>query len=115
MIRLSFWRGGALLAQIDDAQPGDMLLDVARFHEVPLHWRCGQGTCGTCAVHIRHAAQPREVMVGRKERNVLLRAGLIDAAPAVLESWPDTDATPRLACHLPLEDMAWQVLLPDDN
>lgn len=112
---LRFWRGGTLLAQVDDAQPGDMLLDVARFHDVPLHWRCGQGTCGTCAVHIRHAGQPREVMVGRKERNVLLRAGLIDAAMAACDSWPDTEATPRLACHLPLEETDWQVLLPDDN
>ena len=115
MSRLSFWRGDVLLAQVDDAQPGDMLLDVARFHEVPLHWRCGQGTCGTCAVRIRHAAQPRQVQVGRKERNVLLRAGLIDAVQAAQEAWLDTEHTPRLACHLPLEEMDWQVLLPDDN
>ncbi len=115
MSQLSFWRAGVLLAQIDDAEPGDMLLDVARFHDVPLHWRCGQGTCGTCAVRIRHAAQPREVMVGRKERNVLLRAGLIDAAMAARDSWPDAEATPRLACHLALENMAWHVLLPEDN
>ncbi|WP_174875179.1 2Fe-2S iron-sulfur cluster-binding protein [Vogesella oryzae] len=115
MSGLSFWRGGELLALIDDAQPGDMLLDVARFHEVPLHWRCGQGTCGTCAVRIRHAGQPRDVKVGRKERNVLLRAALVDAAQAAQEVWLDTESTPRLACHLPLEDMAWQVLLPDDN
>jgi hypothetical protein len=49
---------------------------------VPLHWRCGQGTCGTCKVNIRHAGPEQAVMLGRKERNVLLRAGLIDASQA---------------------------------
>jgi hypothetical protein len=33
---------------------------------------------------------------------VLLRAGLIDAAQAAQESWPDVSAGWRLACHVPV-------------
>lgn len=102
---------GRLLEDIA-AEAGDVLIDVARFHELPLHWRCGQGTCGTCKVHIEHAGQPGTAKVGRKERNVMLRAGLIDAATAAAEEWPDTVETWRLACHLTLGDEDWRVLLP---
>jgi len=111
--RLRFERGSQLLAEVD-ACDGDLLIDVARFYEVPLHWRCGQGTCGTCAVRIRHSAQPQPVNVGRKERNVLLRAGLCDAAAAASEQWLDDPATVRLACHLKVGDAPWCVSLSDD-
>ena len=113
MTLLRFERGGQLLAEVE-ASAGDMLIDVARFHDVPLHWRCGQGTCGTCAVRLRHADQPQRVMVGRKERNVLLRAGLCDAAAAASEQWPDAPETVRLACHLYVGDVPWHITLPDD-
>lgn len=46
------------------------LLELARLEELPLHWRCGLGTCGTCAVRltlIAGTAQP----LSNKERNVL--------------------------------------------
>ena len=111
MSRLRFVRDGQLLAVVE-AVAGDSLLDVARFHQLPLHWRCGQGTCGTCVVRIAHAAQPRMVQVGRKERNVLLRAGVIDAERAAAEQWPDDAATARLACHLWLDEHDWEVQLP---
>ena len=102
MIHLSFWRGGALLAQIDDAQPGDMLLDVARFHEVPLHWRCGQGTCGACLVYLQHAGQPGLLSMGGKERNVLARKQMLTEAERQADRLPDTPLLPRLACHVVL-------------
>ena len=102
MSSLSFWRGGALLAQIDDAQPGDMLLDVARFHEVPLHWRCGQGTCGACLVYLQHAGQPGLLSMGGKERNVLARKQMLTEAERQADRLPDTPLLPRLACHVVL-------------
>ena len=104
---------GQLLAAVD-AQPGDVLLDVARLADVPLHWRCGQGTCGTCKVSIRHADPQQPVRLTRKERNVLLRAGLIDAAQAAQESWPDVSSGWRLACHVPVGEQDWQVVCPQD-
>jgi ferredoxin len=111
--RLVFARGGQCIAELD-ASLGDALIDVARFHDVPLHWRCGQGTCGTCAVRLQHAAQPQQVQVGRKERNVLLRAGLCSAAEAASEQWLDAPGTVRLACHLYVGDVPWHITLPDD-
>ncbi|RMC98467.1 (2Fe-2S)-binding protein [Aquitalea palustris] len=102
-----------LLAELE-AQPGDLLLDVARLADVPLHWRCGQGTCGTCKVRISHAGPAQPVLPSRKERNVLLRAGLIDKAEAAAESWPDVSAGWRLACHLAVGEEDWLVLCPQD-
>jgi hypothetical protein len=54
------------------------------------------------------------VRLSRKERNVLLRAGLIDAAQAAQESWPDVSAGWRLACHVPVAEQDWQVVCPQD-
>ncbi|BBF85572.1 ferredoxin 2Fe-4S [Aquitalea magnusonii] len=104
---------GQLLAEVA-ANAGEVLLDVARLADVPLHWRCGQGTCGTCKVRIRHDGPAQPVMPSRKERNVLLRAGLIDPAQAGAESWPDISSGWRLACHLPVGEQDWQVLCPQD-
>ena len=104
---------GQLLAEVE-ASPGDILLDVARLADVPLHWRCGQGTCGTCKVRIRQEGAMQAVMPGRKERNVLLRAGLVDATQAAQESWPDISSHWRLACHVPVGEQDWQVVCPQD-
>ncbi|WP_159877111.1 MULTISPECIES: 2Fe-2S iron-sulfur cluster-binding protein [Aquitalea] len=102
-----------LLAEVE-ASAGDLLLDVARLADVPLHWRCGQGTCGTCKVRIRHAGPEQVVMPARKERNVLLRAGLIDAGLAGAERWPDISTGWRLACHVPVGEYDWLVVCPQD-
>ena len=100
MPEVTFWPVGAAepLCHID-ALPGERLLDLACFHEIPLHWRCGQGTCGTCLVYLKHDAQPAILMPSAKERNVLARAGLIDAVKQGCPAWTDTGDTPRLACH----------------
>lgn len=87
---------GALLVQAH-AEPGDNLLDVARVHDVPLHWRCGQGTCGTCRVQVDTV--PPLLPPAQKECNVLGRAGLQAA------DW-------RLACHLLLRTEDWIVRVP---
>ncbi|NWK79928.1 2Fe-2S iron-sulfur cluster-binding protein [Aquitalea sp. LB_tupeE] len=114
MPTLHFVDGAGQLIAVVEAQPGDLLLDVARLADVPLHWRCGQGTCGTCKVAIRHAGPERAVSLSRKERNVLLRAGLIDAAQAAQEIWADVSAGWRLACHVPVAEQDWQVVCPQD-
>ncbi|UTH73999.1 2Fe-2S iron-sulfur cluster-binding protein [Chromobacterium sp. IIBBL 290-4] len=101
---------GALLHQAE-AMAGDNLLDVARLADVPLHWRCGQGTCGTCKVRVSGMAAPQRP--SRKERNVLLRAGAIDAAQAAREEWQEAEPW-RLACHLAVEEgPGWDVSCPD--
>ncbi|GGY25509.1 2Fe-2S iron-sulfur cluster-binding protein [Paludibacterium paludis] len=100
MPRVVFWKEGAgePCAALD-AEPGDSLLDLARLHDVPLHWRCGQGTCGTCVVRLSHQGQPGLVPVSSKERNVLARAGFADPERQASPEWPDRPDVARLACH----------------
>lgn len=100
---------GDLLARVE-AAPGDNLLDIARLNDVPLHWRCGQGTCGTCRVHLRHAAQPAALVLGGKARNVMLRAGLLEPDAPALQI--DDEHLWRLACHLCLQDDDLTVIVP---
>ncbi|POZ60398.1 2Fe-2S iron-sulfur cluster-binding protein [Chromobacterium alticapitis] len=110
MSRIRFLREDGSLLGESEAEPGDNLLDIARLADVPLHWRCGQGTCGTCKVRVSGMAAPQRP--GRKERNVLLRAGAIDAAQAASEEWNES-ASWRLACHLAVEEgRDWIVSCP---
>lgn len=75
---LIVFRGPELTIEVRctyDPNAGKTLLELAQEHGVPLHWRCGHGTCGTCAVRVCVAAGSEGEM-GRKERNVLAREGL---------------------------------------
>ncbi|MFB9156707.1 2Fe-2S iron-sulfur cluster-binding protein [Chromobacterium violaceum] len=110
MTRIRFVSESGALLNESDAMPGDNLLDVARLADVPLHWRCGQGTCGTCKVRIAGMAAPQ--WPGRKERNVLQRAGAIGAELAACEEWREAEPW-RLACHLAVEEESWVVRCPD--
>ncbi|OHX11704.1 2Fe-2S iron-sulfur cluster-binding protein [Chromobacterium sphagni] len=111
MTRIRFVSEGGQLLNESDAQPGDNLLDIARLADVPLHWRCGQGTCGTCKVRIV-AGMDMPQRPGRKERNVLLRAGVISQELAGQGEWREAQPW-RLACHLLVEERDWVVSCPD--
>jgi aerobic-type carbon monoxide dehydrogenase small subunit (CoxS/CutS family) len=93
---------------IIDAPPGTMLIDVvrdlARDGQLPLYWRCGQGTCGACLVYLQHAGSndARPITLSGKERNVLARKGLLSEAQRTAPTLADTPALPRLACHVAL-------------
>ena len=65
---VQFRRGEMLLAEVE-AEPGQRLLDLALAHSLPLHWRCGQGTCGTCRVWLLIDSAGQRT---RMEENVLL-------------------------------------------
>ena len=95
-----------------DAMPGDKLIDLARFHEMPLHWRCGQGTCGTCKLKLILPDGQPDLAIGRLERNTLLRNGLIDSAAALQASWPADSGRWRLACHVAVGEVDMVVRLP---
>ena len=103
---------GISLARVE-ASEGDLLLDLARVNDVPLHWRCGQGTCGTCLVHIQYDAQPQSQHLGRKERNVLVRAGLLSVEDAASDTLIDQSGTWRLACHVRMTDDDCTVVVPE--
>lgn len=100
---------GTSLGRIE-AHCGDNLLDLARLHEIPLHWRCGLGTCGTCRVHLRHAAQPGEITLSPRTLHVMQRAGLLpaDAPPHQV----DDAGLWRLACHLSVGEDDLTVIVP---
>ncbi|MBM3117518.1 2Fe-2S iron-sulfur cluster-binding protein [Jeongeupia naejangsanensis] len=84
------------------APAGTRLIDtvrtLSRDGDLPLAWRCAQGTCGACLIHIEHAGSGGTVMLGGMERNVLVRRGALPKDAR--REQPDTVATPRLACHV---------------
>ena len=80
--------GGEMNAAFQcEYQPGGepTVLELARRHQLPLYWRCGLGTCGTCAVRLTVTEGPLRP-IDSKERNVLAREG-----KPVEQGW-------RLAC-----------------
>ncbi|HEY9101031.1 2Fe-2S iron-sulfur cluster-binding protein [Chitinimonas sp.] len=102
-------QGGGMAEPLDvEAPAGSLLIDavreLAREGRLPLYWRCGQGTCGACLVHLHRAGNESKpvVMVG-KERNVLARKGLLSEAERLAPSLPDHPDLPRLACHVVVE------------
>ncbi|HSC80160.1 MAG TPA: 2Fe-2S iron-sulfur cluster binding domain-containing protein [Chitinolyticbacter sp.] len=102
MNHLDFVQDGRTVLQID-VPSGTRLIDVVRLAtqqgRLSLPWRCAQGTCGACIVKLsKKDSDLRPVLLGRLERNVLIRQGRLPA-DAPLEQ-PDTPATPRLACHV---------------
>jgi hypothetical protein len=79
----------------------DVVRDLAREGQLPLYWRCGQGTCGACLVYLSHAESGRtSVTLGGKERNVLVRLGKLPAEAG--STFVDNAELPRLACHVDL-------------
>lgn len=81
----------------------DVVRDLAREGQLPLYWRCGQGTCGACLVHLESPSTGTGVVaMNGKERNVLARLGQLSEAERVAPTLPDTPALPRLACHVTL-------------
>jgi ferredoxin len=103
---------GQVLTLVSAVVPGVLLLDLARDHQLPLHWRCGLGTCGTCRVRLRHALQPREWVPAAKERQVMLRAGLIPVETLPGVALPDTQDVWRLACHVRIGQENLEVEIP---
>lgn len=66
------------------------ILGLARRNDIPLYWRCGQGTCGACAARVTITAGAPRAMVSR-ERNVLLRERYPVEPTTVRANW-------RLTC-----------------
>jgi ferredoxin len=100
-------QGGGMPAPLQLSVPsGGLLIDplreLARDGQLPLYWRCGQGTCGACLVYLQHAGQPGLLSMGGRERNVLARKQMLTEAERQADSLPDTPALPRLACHVVL-------------
>lgn len=74
MPRITFFGGPMSAALVCDYQPDGALtvLGLARQHQIPIYWRCGRGTCGSCAVRLTVLGGDSRPL-DNKERNVLAR------------------------------------------
>ncbi|BCL76638.1 hypothetical protein JHS3_23740 [Jeongeupia sp. HS-3] len=82
----------------DGARLIDVVRELGRDGRLALSWRCAQGTCGACLLHLEHAGSGGVLTLSKMERNVLIRRGELPKDAACAQ--PDTVATPRLACHV---------------
>ncbi len=96
MIRVVFIERGGGRKEVD-AEPGDILLDVAQNADQPLEGTCeGQMACSTCHVIVDAADFARLPPASEEEEDMLdLAAG--------------ATRTSRLACQIRLED-TWESL-----
>jgi len=75
------------------------ILQLARSRQVPIYWRCAQGTCCACAARVT-APEGQLVPLGRKERNVLAREKFpIDPLPAAPGQTTGSQTGWRLTCE----------------
>ncbi len=82
------------------------LLAVAQEHQIPIHYECQDGECGSCAVQVTPLTGkgPKGVHLTEKEKTVLLLAGKISKED--IEKMEVDDVAPhwRLACQYMLLD-----------
>lgn len=102
MPEIRFWHRGKCLTATT-VPVGECLLDVALELHIPLHWRCRQGTCGTCLVQI---SSDSSMIPTRMENNVM------QYTDQILDEGVITGCTPRLACHVLTDDSDLDVYLP---
>ncbi len=77
------------------------LLAVAKSHNVPVHFECENGECGSCAVQIDILSDkaPYGVALTEKEKTVLRYAGKITQAQIDAAETNDVPPPWRLACQ----------------
>ncbi|MBA4256312.1 MAG: ferredoxin [Polaromonas sp.] len=78
------------------------LLSVAKAHNVPLHFECENGECGSCQVEVSVLSNhtPTGVALTEKEKTVLRYAGKITAEQIADAETKDLPPPWRLACQL---------------
>jgi ferredoxin len=79
----------------------DSLLAVAKKHNVPIHFECQNGECGSCAVEVTvlSGKQPMGSHLTEKEKTVLKLAGKITASQIADAELRDVPPHWRLACQ----------------
>jgi ferredoxin len=89
---VTFFSESSGIATVVEYEPDGTttVLELARRNELPLEWRCGLGTCGTCAARVIVLEGPVRSM-GNRERNVLVREGYEAGPVCAGSSW-------RLVC-----------------
>jgi ferredoxin len=91
------FRYGASEVVVDYRPDGQTsVLELARRHDIPLPWRCGLGTCGSCVAFVT-VLDGAPMPMGRKERNVLDREGKLEPGRRLTCSYLLTGENLRVA------------------
>lgn len=82
------------------------LLAVAKKHNVPVHFECENGECGSCLVQVSvlSGKRPIGVALTEKEKTVLRYAGKITAEQIANAETYDIPPPWRLACQMVVRD-----------
>lgn len=82
------------------------LLAVAKEHEVPVHFECENGECGSCTVQVSVLSNktPMAIHLTEKEKTVLKLAGKITQAQITDAEVNDMPPSWRLACQYIVRD-----------
>ena len=88
------------------AAAGVTLLSVAQKNNVPLHFECENGECGSCAVQVTVLAnkQPLAAHLTEKEKVALKLAGKISKEQIADAELKDIPPPWRLACQFLVRD-----------
>lgn len=82
------------------------LLSVAKTHNIPVHFECENGECGSCAVQITVLGNkpPLGVNLTEKEKTVLKLSGKITREQIEAAETNDMPPPWRLACQFIVRD-----------
>lgn len=82
------------------------LLTVAQQHNIPIHYECQDGECGSCAVEVLPLSGkgPKGVHLTEKEKTVLLLSGKITHEDIANMELNDVAPLWRLACQYMILD-----------
>ena len=82
------------------------LLAVAKEHNVPVHFECENGECGSCTVQVSVLSQkaPMAIHLTEKEKTVLKLAGKINQDQITAAEVNDMPPPWRLACQYIVRD-----------
>jgi len=81
------------------------ILGVAQEHQVPIHFECQNGECGSCTVQVTPlSGKPMAVHLTEKEKSVLMLAGKLTKAQCEQIEVTDTAPMWRLACQYIVRD-----------
>ena len=82
------------------------LLSVAKAHNIPLHFECENGECGSCIVQVTVLSTKRPIGIAltEKEKTVLRLAGKITKEQIEAAETQDLPPPFRLACQFIVRD-----------
>jgi ferredoxin len=81
------------------ASPADVLLAIAKNHNVQIPFKCEDGECGSCVVEVEELGEKSAFHMSEKELNILVSHDVITQAEADELTEKDVMCKYRLACQ----------------